>query len=80
MSTLSIKSTVYFDLDVHTAIRARVVDSKRSLSQIVNDAVRIAIKEDQEDLKAFDERAGEPTISHEELLEDLKLYGKVRGF
>jgi len=47
------------------------------MSDLVNDAVRMALREDQEDLAAFDERAGEPTISFEELLKDLRAHGKI---
>ena len=37
----------------------------------------MALKEDQEDLAAFEERANEPTRTYEELLEDLKAHGKI---
>ncbi len=47
------------------------------LSDIVNDAVRAALAEDQEDLAAFDDRVAEPTLSYEELLDDLKTHGKL---
>jgi hypothetical protein len=46
-----------------------------SASNLVNDAVRRALREDQEDLTAFADRAAEPTISYEPLLEDLKAHG-----
>ena len=48
-----------------------------SVSEVVNEAVRIALLEDQEDLSAFEERANEPTLSYEDLLEDLKSHGKL---
>jgi len=47
------------------------VNTQRSMSDLVNDAVRMALREDREDredLSAFDERAEEPTMSYEELL------------
>ena len=47
------------------------------MSDLVNDAVRQALREDQEDLAAFDERAAEPTMTYEELLNDLKAHGKL---
>lgn len=49
----------------------------RSISDIVNDAVRLARAEGQEDLAAFQDRAGEPTLRYEELLNDLKAHGKL---
>ena len=47
------------------------------VSDIVNDAVRAALAEDQEDLAAFQERAHESTLSYEELLDDLKPHGQL---
>jgi hypothetical protein len=47
------------------------------VSDIVNDAVRLALREDQEDLAAFDDRVAEPVISYEALLKDLKAHGKL---
>jgi len=44
---------------------------------LVNDAVRAALAEDQEDLAAFDDRVAEPTLSYGELLNDLKAHGKL---
>ena len=52
-------------------------DPKQFVSEVVNEAVRIALLEDQEDLSAFEERANEPTLSYEDLLEDLKSHGKL---
>jgi Arc/MetJ-type ribon-helix-helix transcriptional regulator len=49
----------------------------RSVSEIVNDALRLALREDQEDLAAFEERVAEPTMSYEDLLDDLKAHGKL---
>ena len=49
----------------------------RSVSDIVNDAVRLALREDQEDLAAFAVRAAEPVMSYEALLKDLKAHGKL---
>jgi plasmid stability protein len=77
MGTTSQRSTVYFDEDLHAALRLKAVHTHRSVSDIVNDAVRLALAEDQDDLAAFQERAGEPTLSYEALLNDLKAHGKL---
>ena len=71
------RSTIYLDSALHRALRIKAVHTRRSMSDLVNDAVRMALREDQEDLAAFDERAGEPTISFEELLKDLRVHGKI---
>jgi plasmid stability protein len=71
------RSTIYLDSALHHALRIKAVHTHRSMSELVNDAVRMALREDQEDLAAFDERAEEPTISYEELLKDLRTHGKI---
>ncbi len=71
------RSTIYLDPSLHHALRIKAVHTSRSMSDLVNEAVRLAFREDQEDLAAFDERAKEPTISYEELLKDLRAHGKI---
>ena len=77
MSELAKRSTIYLDPALHRALRIKAADTQRSMSDLVNDAVRMALREDQEDLGAFDERAEEPAISYEELLKDLRAHGKI---
>lgn len=77
MSELSKRSTVYFEAEIHQALRIKAAITHQSLSEVVNEAVRVALREDQEDLNAFTQRADEGTLSYEELLEDLKSHGKI---
>jgi len=77
MSGLSKRSTIYFDPDLHQALCIKAATTHISVSKIVNEAVRIALREDQEDLKAFEERADESTLSYEALLKDLEAHGKL---
>ena len=69
--------TVYFEPTLHTAIRLKSVHTQRTVSEIVNDAVREALRDDQEDLAAFEDRVAEPVIAYEALLKDLKAHGKI---
>jgi len=71
------RSTVYFEPELHRALRLKAADTRRSLSDLVNDAVRALLSEDEEDLSVFAERAAEPTLTYEELLKDLKAHGKI---
>ena len=71
------RSTIYFDPELHKALRIKAVQTERSISDLVNDAVRQALREDQEDLAAFEKRAAEPTITYEALLKSLKVHGKI---
>ena len=77
MSSLSKRSTIYFDPAVHQALRLKAAVCERSVSELVNEAAHLLMKEDLEDLAAFDERANESNISHEALLDDLKRHGKL---
>jgi len=45
------RSTIYFDPRLHAALRLKAAHTNRSLSELVNDAVREALAEDEEDLK-----------------------------
>lgn len=71
------RSTIYFDPDLYKALRLKAASTHRSVSDLVNDAVRTSLREDQEDLAAFDDRVAEPTMTYEELLNDLKTHGKL---
>lgn len=77
MNEPSKRSTVYFEPEIHKALRLKAASTHRSMSDLVNDAVRHALAEDQEDLAAFEERGAEPTVTYEELLNDLKAHGKL---
>ena len=77
MSELSKRSTVYFEPGIHQALRMKAATAHVSVSEVVNEAVRIALREDQDDLSVFEERASEPTLSYEELLKDLESHGKL---
>jgi len=71
------RSTIYFDSALHAALRLKAAHTNRSMSELVNEAVRASLAEDQEDLAAFEQRIAEPTISYETLLNDLKANGKL---
>ena len=71
------RATVYFDEDLHKALRIKSLESERSLSDIVNDAVRLALDEDHEDLAAIAERKSEKSLSYEAFLKGLKNRGQI---
>lgn len=77
MSKVAKRSTVYFEPELHRALRVKAAHSQRTLSEIVNEAVRRALREDQEDLAAFAERAREPMPTYEKLRKNLRAHGKV---
>ncbi|MTI96297.1 MAG: CopG family transcriptional regulator [Firmicutes bacterium] len=71
------RSTIYFAPEIHAALRLKAASTQCSVSELVNNAVRDMLREDMADLAAFEERVLEPTISYEEVLEDLKANGKL---
>ena len=77
MSAPTKRTTVYFDASMHKALQHKALETSRSLSDLVNDAVRRVLAEDAEDLAAFEERVHEPLISYESLLKELKTSGRL---
>ncbi|MDQ3207135.1 MAG: CopG family transcriptional regulator [Gemmatimonadota bacterium] len=71
------RATVYFDPSLHKALRVKAAETERSLSDLVNVAVRQSLAEDSEDLAAFEDRAQEPSLAFAEVLKDLKRRGKL---
>jgi hypothetical protein len=77
MAAQTKRATIYFDADLHKALRLKAVETNQSLSELVNDAVREALAEDAEDLAAFDERAEEPAIPYDEMVMRLRKDGRI---
>lgn len=77
MGALTKRATVYFDPAMHRALQHKALETSRSLSDIVNDAVQRALAEDADDLAAFEERVNEPLVSYEDLLKELKADGRL---
>ena len=77
MATQTKRATIYFDPDLHKALRLKAVETTRSVSELVNQAVKEALAEDAEDLAAFDARAGEPLISYDEMVKRLRKDGRI---
>ena len=77
MKTTVKKSTIYFDPQIHKALRMKAAETDSSVSDIVNNAVRLTLSEDAEDIAAFEERASEPNLSFEDVLKDLRKRGKI---
>ena len=71
------RATIYFDPDLHRALRLKAADTDRSISELVNEAVKLRLADDAEDLAAFEERAGEPNLDFETVLKDLKQRAKI---
>ncbi len=71
------RSTVYFDPDLYKALKIKAAQYEKSLSELINQAVRWSLVEDAEDLAAFEERKNEPNLDFEKVLKDLRSRGKI---
>ena len=71
------RATVYFEDDLHKALKMKSAEISTPVSELVNDAVRMALQEDAEDLASFRERADEPAIDFEKFVSKLKQDGKL---
>lgn len=71
------RATVYFDPEVHRALRLRAAASDRSISDMVNDAVKATLAEDAGDLAAFSERKNEKSVSFESFVQNMKRRGRL---
>ena len=76
-TTEAIRSTVYLESDLHQALRLKSAHSKRSMSDIVNEALRESLREDQEDLSAVRARSEEASLSYEDFLTQLRADGTL---
>ena len=77
MATLTKRTTVYLSPALHKALRLKSVETSRSMSDLINDAVREELAEDADDLAAFDARKNERTIGFEDFVKELRRDGKI---
>ena len=71
------RTTVYLNQELHQALRLKAAVTNRSMSDLINEMIRERLVEDAEDLKSFRDRADEPVISYESLLQELQTHGKL---
>jgi len=71
------RAIIYLDEVVHQALKIKAIETSRSISDIVNSAVKASLAEDAEDLAAFEDRANEPLLSYDEMVKRLKKDGRI---
>ncbi len=71
------RATIYFEEDLHRALRLKAAEIEQSVSELVNDAIRISLREDAEDIAAFEERVHEKSIPFETAVKKLKARGRI---
>ena len=77
MSTLTKRSTIYLDPALHKALRLKSIETSKSVSELINDAVCDELKEDADDLADFRERENEPVLDFEDFVKVLKASGTI---
>jgi hypothetical protein len=71
------RATVYFDQNIHKALKLKSIETSKSISELVNEAVKSALAEDAEDIIAFEDRVDEPLISFSDMVKRLKKDGRI---
>ena len=77
MSTTQKRATIYLDPELHRALRVKAAETDRTMSELVNEAIQLALAEDAEDLAAFEQRAAEPNLPFEDVVKELRQRGKI---
>jgi hypothetical protein len=77
MEKVSKRVTIYLQPEYHQALRVKAAETETSVSELVNEAVQNALREDALDLEAFETRADEPSIAFEKVLKKLRQDGKL---
>lgn len=77
MKTSAKKSTIYLDDELHKALRLKAATTSRTVSDLVNEAVRLSLMEDEADLSAYRDRVAEPAVAYEDFVRELKANGKL---
>jgi hypothetical protein len=77
MAILNKRATVYFDPDIHRALKIKAATTSRSISEIIDSVIRQELNEDEEDLRAFEERNNESSMTFEDVSKELKSSGKL---
>ncbi len=71
------RATIYFEPEIHRALRTMAAESNVSISEFVNRAVRDSLDEDAADLAIFEERKNDRTRPYEEFAREMKRRGKL---
>ncbi len=69
--------TVYLDPELHQALKLRAAETDRSVSELINEAVRHGLGRDLGDLDTVTGRRDEPGYSFELVLRNLRRRGAI---
>ncbi len=71
------RTTIYLEPALHKALQLKSIETSKSISALVNQAVKDALTEDAQDIAAYEERTGEPVVSYAEMVKKLRNDGRI---
>jgi predicted transcriptional regulator len=77
MKTDTKRTTIYLDGSLHRALRIKAAETDHSISDLIGEAIRLSLAEDEIDLAALKKRRREPSIAFEDVLKELRKNGKI---
>ncbi len=77
MESTQKRATIYLDPVLHKALKLKSIETSKSISALVNQAIKDSLAEDAQDIAAYEERIGEPVVSFLEMVKRLKLDGRI---
>jgi hypothetical protein len=72
---MNAKATLYLDPKILKAAKIKAACTEKTLSYLVNESLKLSLKEDALDYEAFDKRSKESSRPLESVLKDLKRDG-----
>jgi len=77
MKTNTKRTTIYLDSDLHRALRIKAAETEYSMSELVQEAIKLSLAEDSIDLAAFDERKKERSLPFDDVVKKLRRNGRI---
>ncbi len=71
------KATIYLNDSIHQALRVKAAETRQSMSDLVNDALRALLAEDLEDIRDWKNRRNDKRVSYDNFLAQLKEDGTI---
>ena len=71
------RSTIYLEENLHKALRLKAAELDASMSDLVNDALRLSFEEDVNDLEDIKKRRKERTVPFDDFVTKLKASGQL---
>ena len=71
------RTSIDLEPALHKALQLKSVETSKSISALVNQAVKDALTEDAHDIAAYEKRTGEPVVSYAEMVKKLRNDGRI---